>query len=203
MTTTEPTVFVVDDDDAVRRAVCLLMKSASLRAEGHDSAGSFLAVHDVERPGCLVLDIRMPEMTGLELHEELRKNHCVLPIIFVTGHGDVGTAVRAMQGGAYGFLEKPFRDEELLDSVKVALEQDARNRVALAAREEILARTSGLTPRELDVMNRVVDGDPNKAIAFDLKISERTVEIHRSRVMAKMGAGSLPHLVRMVLKSRD
>ncbi|MBZ0269548.1 response regulator [bacterium] len=203
MTAAESTVFVVDDDDAVRESVCFLMQSAKLKAEGHDSARSFLAAHDVERPGCLVLDIRMPGMTGVELHDELRRSHCVLPIIFVTGHGDVGTAVRAMQEGAWGFLEKPFRDDELLHTVKGALEEDARNRVALAAREEILARVSRLTPRELDVMNRIVDGDPNKAIAFDLKISERTVEIHRSRVMAKMGAGSLPHLVRMALRTRD
>lgn len=202
MTPPEPTVFVVDDDDAVRDSLRLLMRSAELRVETFASAAAFLESYDVERSGCLVLDIRMTGMSGLELQAELARSHCILPVIFVTGHGDVGTAVRAMQDGAFDFLEKPFDGQALLDSVKRALEHDARGRRELGARERILERLSGLTPREREIMDRIVDGDANKAIAYDLGISERTVEIHRSRVMTKMQAGSLAHLVRIALKAR-
>lgn len=202
MSRPEPTVFVVDDDDAVRDSVCLLLRSADLVAEGFPSAAAFLEAYDVERSGCLVADIRMPGMNGLELQEKLRRSHCILPVIFVTGHADVRTAVLVMQRGALDFLEKPFDDRDLLESVHHALERDAANRQELAAHEQILERISRLTPRERDILDRIVDGDPNKAMAHDLGISERTVEIHRSHVMTKMGAESLPHLVRMVLKSR-
>lgn len=203
MSETVPTVFVVDDDDAVRDALALLFRSVGLQAEVFASAPAFLAAHDAARPGCLVLDIRMAGMSGLELQRELISHGSILPVIFVTGHGDVTMAVQALQDGAVDFVQKPFRDQDLLDKVQHAIELDARSRADLARRAEILERIRALTAREREVMERVVEGNPNKAIAYDLGISERTVEVHRARVMEKMQASSLPHLVRMVLTSRD
>lgn len=202
MTGTAPTVFVVDDDDAVRAALALLLRSVGLQAETYGSAADFLAAHDPGRPGCLLLDIRMPGMGGLDLQRELIAHGSIVPVIFITGHGDVTMAVRALQDGAVDFVQKPFRDQDLLDRVQNAIELDAKSRADLARRTEILERMGTLTARESEVMERVVEGSPNKAIAYDLGISERTVEVHRARVMEKMQATSLPHLVRMVLGSR-
>lgn len=194
-----PTVFVVDDDDAVRSSLRLLFKSWGLDAVLAASADEFLAGYDVEHPGCVVLDVRMPGMSGLELQQRLNTLGATIPIIFITGHGDVPMAVEAMQAGAFDFLQKPFRDDDLLERVRRALEHDAAQRARLEARQGTRGRLATLTPRERDVLDLVVVGKANKVIAADLGLSQRTVEIHRARVMEKMDAASLAQLVRMVL----
>ena len=195
-----PTVFVVDDDAAVRDSLKMLLKSVGQLVETFGSAQEFLDAYKDDRPGCLVLDIRMPGMSGLELQEKLNERHAIIPVIFITGHGDVPMAVEAMQAGAVDFIQKPFRDQDLLDRINQALEKDAANRAALAERSAIAKRLATLTPREHEVMELVVRGKANKVIAGDLNLSQRTVEIHRARVMEKMQASSLAHLVRMVLE---
>jgi len=196
-------VFVVDDDAAVRKAVALLLKSVSLPVETFESGRDFLDAFDPERPGCLVLDLRMPGPSGLDVQEELRRRGSSLPIVFITAHGDVPNAVQAMQAGAVDFIQKPFRDQDLLDRVHKALEIEARTREEGQDRAVLRERLERLTPREREVMARVVDGQANKAIAYDLEVSERTVEIHRSRVMSKMEARSLAELVRMAVRLND
>ena len=195
-----PTIFVVDDDAAVRDALKLLLRSVGHAVETYGSAQEFLDVYSEDRPGCLVLDIRMPGMSGLELQQKLNERHSILPIIFITGHGDVPMAVEAMQAGAVDFIQKPFRDQDLIDRINQALEKDSSNRAALGERNDIRRRLETLTPREREVLDLVVHGKANKVIAGDLKLSQRTVEIHRARVMEKMQASSLAHLVRMVLE---
>ena len=198
-----PTVFVVDDDAPVRDGLKLLLRSVGHRVETCASAQEFLDLYTDDRPGCLVLDVRMPGMSGLDLQERLNERHAILPIIFITGHGDVPMAVEALQAGALDFLQKPFRDQELLDRIARALEKDASNRRELVELKQIAARFAELTPRERAVMDLVVQGKANKVIAGDLDISQRTVEIHRARVMEKTQAGSLAHLVRMVLRLQE
>jgi two-component system, LuxR family, response regulator FixJ len=195
-----PTIFVVDDDSAVRDALKLLLRSVGQAVETFGSAQEFLDAYGEDRPGCLVLDIRMPGMSGLELQQKLNEKHSILPIIFITGHGDVPMAVEAMQAGAVDFIQKPFRDQDLIDRINQALERDGSNRAALGERNDIRRRLETLTPREREVLDLVVHGKANKVIAGDLKLSQRTVEIHRARVMEKMQASSLAHLVRMVLE---
>ena len=195
-----PTIFVVDDDSAVRDALKLLLRSVGQAVETYGSAQEFLDAYNEDRAGCLVLDIRMPGMSGLELQERLNEKHSILPIIFITGHGDVPMAVEAMQAGAVDFIQKPFRDQDLIDRINQALERDSSNRAALGERNDIRRRLETLTPREREVLDLVVRGKANKVIAGDLKLSQRTVEIHRARVMEKMQASSLAHLVRMVLE---
>lgn len=201
MTEPKPTVFIVDDDLGVLDSLEFLMRSVDLRAEIYKSAREFLDAFDPQRPGCLVLDVRMPEMSGLELQERLGSMGSVLPIIFITAHGDIPMAVQAVKAGAVDFVQKPFRDQDLIDKVQTALKHDAELRRQLADRAEIIARIESLTPREREVMDLVVAGRPNKAIAHALEISQRTVEIHRARVMEKMRAKSVPHLVQMVIQS--
>jgi two-component system, LuxR family, response regulator FixJ len=195
-----PTIFVVDDDAAVRDALKLLLRSVGHAVETFGSAQEFLDAYGEDRAGCLVLDIRMPGMSGLELQQKLNEKHSILPIIFITGHGDVPMAVEAMQAGAVDFIQKPFRDQDLIDRINQALEKDHNNRAALGERNDIRRRLETLTPREREVLDLVVHGKANKVIAGDLKLSQRTVEIHRARVMEKMQASSLAHLVRMVLE---
>ena len=195
----EPTVFIVDDDAAIRFAMQALMESVNLPHEIFDSADEFLASVPGQRPGCLVLDIRMPGLGGLELQQELINRNNTLPIIFITGHGDVPMAVEAMQKGAVDFIQKPFRDQELLDRIRTALETDAERRVEQQQRSAVQARLEKLTQREREVFDLVVTGKPNKIIAFELDVSQRTVEIHRARVMDKMQAKSLADLVKMHL----
>jgi FixJ family two-component response regulator len=192
------TVFVVDDDDAVRTSLRLLLKSVGLPVETFGSAQEFL---DADRAGCLVLDIRMPGMSGLELQQKLNEIHAITPIVFITGHGDVPMAVEAMQHGAVDFIQKPFRDQDLIDRINQALERDKENRAGLKERDAIRRRMEQLTPREREVLDLVTQGKANKVIAGDLNVSQRTVEIHRARVMEKMGASSLAHLVRMVIEA--
>ena len=194
-----PIVFIVDDDEAVRNSLRLLVKSVGLTAAALDSAQEFLASYDPLQPGCLVLDVRMPGMSGLELQQQLNLRGAVIPVIFITGHGDVPMAVEAMQQGAFDFLQKPFRDQDLIDRIQRALEKDRVNRAELGKRSDLRARHEALTPREREVLALVMSGKANKVMAADLGLSQRTVEVHRARVMEKMGASSLAHLVRMVL----
>lgn len=194
-----PTVFVVDDDDAVRSSLRLLLKSVGLAAVTFGSAQEFLAAYDPAQPGCLVLDVRMPGLSGLELQQQLNLRGAVIPVIFITGHGDIPMAVEAMKHGAFDFLQKPFRDQDLLDRVQRALAQDASNRAELRQKDHIRSRLESLTPREREVLRLVTTGKANKVMAAELGVSQRTVEIHRARVMEKMGASSLAQLVRMVM----
>jgi FixJ family two-component response regulator len=196
----EATVFVVDDDPAVRDSVIWLLESVGLRVESFASAQAFLDCYEPSHPGCLLLDLRMPGMSGLELQQRLAARQALLPILFITGHGDVPTAVRALQSGAIDFILKPFNDQALLDRVQRALADDARRRERLAHRAEIAARLDSLTPRESEVMRRVVEGKANKVVGLELGISEKTVEVHRSNVMQKMQARSLADLIRFSLE---
>jgi two-component system, LuxR family, response regulator FixJ len=195
----ETTVYIVDDDDGMRRALDTLLSTVGYKTAVFARPSDFLTAFKVDAPGCLVLDIRMPEMSGLELQQKLNSVGSMLPVIFVTGHGDVPMAVQAMKEGAFEFIQKPFRDQDLLDRINHALQQDSENRGTLARRAEVLKRLDSLTPRERQVMDLVVDGAANKVIALDLMLSERTVEIHRAKVMEKMGARSVAHLVKLHL----
>ncbi|MDJ0860956.1 MAG: response regulator [Gammaproteobacteria bacterium] len=197
---TEATVFVVDDDDAVRRAVDLLLESVGLHSSTYASAEAFLADYDPASPGCLVLDVRMPGTSGLALQEILVSRGVEIPIIFITGHGDVATAVRAMKAHAFDFLEKPFNDQELLDRIHEAILHDARNRGERASSAEIAQRMAKLTRREGQIMAMIVEGKSGKVIASALDISEKTVQTHRARVMEKMRASSVAELVRMTAR---
>jgi RNA polymerase sigma factor (sigma-70 family) len=197
----KPTVFIVDDDAAIRFAMQALMDSVNLEheifASIFASGDEFLEKVNEQRPGCLVLDIRMPGLGGLELQEELIKRGNTLPIIFITGHGDVPMAVEAMQKGAVDFIQKPFRDQELLDRIREALATDEERREEQQHNAEVNERLDRLTNREREVFDLVVTGKPNKVIAYELGVSQRTVEIHRARVMEKMQARSLADLVKM------
>jgi len=195
----EPTVFVVDDDEPVRDAISMLLDTVDLPYESYASAQAFLDAYEPARRGCLVLDIRMPGMSGLELQQRLEELRARLPIVFITGHGDVPMAVQAMKRGAVDFIRKPFRDQELLDRVNEALAVEAGQRAEVETLADLRERIGALTPREHEVFERVADGQANKVVAIDLGISERTVEIHRSQVMQKTGARSLADLVRMKL----
>jgi two-component system response regulator FixJ len=191
------TVYVVDDDDGMRRALSLLLNTVGFKTAAFANPKEFLETFKPDAAGCLVLDIRMPGMSGLELQQHLNRMGSMLPVIFITGHGDVPMAVQAMKEGAFEFVQKPFRDQDLLDRINHALEQDKENRSTLARRADVLHRVDSLTPREKQVMAMVVDGAANKVIAIDLGLSERTVEIHRAKVMEKMGARSVAHLVKL------
>ena len=195
----EPTIFIVDDEPDIRDALQLLLKSVGLEVETYGAAQEFLDTYDPARPGCVILDVRMPGMCGPELQEKLRANQINIPIIIITGHGDVPTAVRTMKAGAIDVIEKPFNDQTLLDRVQQALQQDQQQRQEQGERERIAARLALLTPRETEVMTGIVKGKLNKVIAADLGLSTRTVEIHRARIMDKMKTRSLSSLVQMVL----
>jgi len=197
MADSQPTVFIVDDDEPVRDAIGLLLDTVGIAHQSFGSAQAFLNAYDRGRTGCLVLDIRMPGMSGLELQDLLLEDDAPVPIIFITGHGDIPMAVEAMRKGALDFIRKPFRDQELLDRIQEALNADAANRRTSADLDEIRDRVGSLTPREYEVFERVAEGQANKVVAIDLSISERTVEIHRSQVMQKTKARSLADLVRM------
>lgn len=197
----EQTVFVVDDDAAVRDSLSWLIKSVGLKVETFGSAQEFLAAVDKKKAGCVVLDVRMPGMSGLELQEKLACEKILLPVIIITGHGDVPMAVRAVKSGAFDFIEKPFNDQVLLDRIQQALKRDVETRKVEGHRAEVSTKLALLTPREREVLELVVAGNPNKVIAAQLGISCRTVEIHRGRVMEKMEASSLSDLVRLGLTS--
>ena len=195
----KPLVYIVDDDDGMRRALTVLITTVGYQPLAFAKPTEFLAKYDPAQPGCLVLDVRMPEMSGLEVQQQLNKTGSMLPIILMSGHGDIPMAVQAMKDGAFDFLQKPFRDQELLDRINGALKLDAENRASVDRLADLKAREESLTPREREVLLLVVDGKANKVIAIDLGLSERTVEIHRANVMEKMGARSVAHLVKMHL----
>ncbi|MBW8076764.1 MAG: response regulator, partial [Gallionella sp.] len=199
MSETTDTVFVIDDDESIRTSLRLLLNSAGLESWTLSSAREFLETYRPDQPGCLVLDVRMPGMSGLELQRQLNLRGAILPIIFITGHGDVRRAVEAMRHGAFDFLQKPFREQDLIDRIQSALAKDLQTRAALKERERIRRRLAFLTPREREVLALLTRGKPNKVMAQELGVSRRTVEIHRSRIMEKCGASSLADLVRMVM----
>jgi len=201
MTTPQPspaTVFVVDDDEAVRESLALLLRSVELAAATFSSAHEFLGSYDPAAPGCLILDVRLPGMSGLELQQRLADDGADLPIVFITGHGDVPMAVRAMRSGAVDFLQKPFSDQDLLDRVQQALAEQSQRRQQRASKAVIAQRIRSLTPREHEVMELIVEGHANKIIANRLGTSQRTVEVHRASVMRKMQADSVARLVHLV-----
>ena len=195
------TVFLVDDDASVRRALARLIRSAGYRVEAFPSAREFLVRGPAaDGPACLVLDIRMPGLTGLDLQGELQKNDSILPIIFITGYGDIPMSVKAMKAGAVDFLPKPVNDAALLRAIEQALARAAREVAEFAERKDIQRRLGTLTPRERQVLEHVIGGQLNKQIAFDLGTVERTIKVHRARVMNKMHVGSLAELVRIAEK---
>jgi FixJ family two-component response regulator len=197
MSETDGLVFIVDDDAPLRESLKNLIRSVGLRVEAFASAQEFLRSKRPDVPGCLVLDVRLQGLSGLDLQKRMAESDMEIPIIFITGHGDIPMSVRAMKAGAVEFLTKPFRDQDLLDAIQQALERDRKARGQRAEIEELRSRSDSLTPREREVMGLVVTGLLNKQIAGELGTSETTVKIHRHQVMEKMGAGSLAELVRM------
>jgi FixJ family two-component response regulator len=193
-------IYLVDDDDAVRDSLGLLLRSVGLECRVFPSALEFLEHYDSKRHSCLVADIRMPGLSGLELQQKLNEQGAEIPIIFITGHGDVPMAVNAMKSGASDFIQKPFRDQDLIDRIHKALEADRERRTWREQETVIRERLALLTPRETEVMERVVKGQANKVIAMDLGVSQRTVELHRARVMRKLRMRSLAELVQAVGK---
>jgi FixJ family two-component response regulator len=200
----ESTVYVVDDDEAVRRGLTFLLRTASHTVENFASASAFLDHYDPARRGCVLLDIRMPHMTGLELQQELNARAWSIPAIFMTGHATVPIAIAAMKAGAFDFIEKPLRDDALLESVERALRWDATHRVDRLRLAELKTRAASLTAREREVLELAANGEPNKEIGRRLGISFRTVELHRSHIFEKMGARTTSELIRMaILLSQD
>ena len=193
------TVFIIDDDDAVRDSLAMLLRSVELPVETFDSGVGFLERYRPEIAGCIVLDIRMPKMSGIEVQQRLRELGCRVPVIFITGHGDIPMAVQAIKEGAADFIQKPFRDQDLLDRIHAALAENTRQRSEDTQRASLQSCYDSLTEREREVMGMVVAGKANKVIALDLNLSQRTVEIHRARVMEKMQARSLADLVKMAI----
>ena len=203
MTDPAPAVFVIDDDSAVRKALGRLLRAAGFRTTAFASAEEFLARLHPDAPACVVLDVRMPGMSGLDLQAELAARRIEIPVLIVTGYAEVALAVRAMKGGAFDFIEKPFSDQALLDRIRAAVALDEESRRHRAARQEVAARLRLLTARERDVLTRVVTGKSNKVIAAELQLSTKTVEVHRSHVMEKLKADSLADLIRLSLLATE
>ena len=201
MRETEPIVFIVDDDESVRKALSRLIKSVDLKVETFSSANDFLKRDPYDGPACLVLDIRMPGLSGLDLQTELAKAKRSLSLVFITGHGNIPMSVQAMKAGAVDFIEKPFDEQALLDAVHLAIQKDRAAKEKLAELKEIQEHVESLTPREHEVFALVVTGMLNKQIAFEMGISEKTIKVHRARVMQKMQAESLADLGRMAEKA--
>lgn len=201
METDNPVVFVVDDDAAICESLRLLIGDIGLEVRTFTSAGQFLAHYDPTQGGCLVLDVRMSGTSGLELQAKLRDLGWRIPLIIITGHGDVPMAVEAMKAGALDFLEKPFRDQVLLDSIQKAIELDTRTRRQWREQQDVQSRTRLLTQREREVMDRLLAGKTNKSIAFELGISQKTVDFHRANILDKVGVNSVVELIRLVQKA--
>ncbi|MGD9786955.1 MAG: response regulator transcription factor [Sulfuricellaceae bacterium] len=195
----QPTVFVVDDDDALRDSILWLLESIGLSAEMYPSASDFLKACNPERSGCLLLDVRMPGMSGMELLERLKANNVLLPVIIITGHGDVPMAVRAIKSGALDFIQKPFNGQDLLDRVQYALKLDQENRLKRSEISHLRAHFDTLTPREREIMEHVTAGKSSKIIARDLGISAKTVDIHRANIMKKLQVHSVADLIQTKL----
>jgi FixJ family two-component response regulator len=198
----EPTVFIVDDDEAVLDSIAELVSSVGLRAATFRSAQQFLDTFDRERPGCLVLDVRMAQMSGPALQEELNARGARIPIVFISGHGDIPVAIKTIKDGAVDFVQKPYRDQQLLDSINEALRRDAAAREVVSARDGFEVRLTALTEREREVLDQVVKGLSSKSIAKTLDISYRTVELHRSHIFDKLRVHSVAELVRLVVERR-
>jgi FixJ family two-component response regulator len=192
-----PVVYVIDDDDSVRTALSSLIRSVGLQVDTFASASAFMAAKRPDAPSCLILDVRLPGVSGLDFQTELAKANTLIPIIFITGHGDIPMSVKAMKAGAVEFLTKPFRDQDLLDAIQVALERSRSNQETEKATSELKARFETLTPREQEVMAKVTGGLLNKQVAAEIGVSEITVKVHRGNVTRKMGAKSFAELVRM------
>jgi FixJ family two-component response regulator len=201
MKVTDPIVFIVDDDASVCKALNRLIRSVGLKAESFPSANEFLNREPHDGPACLVLDVRMPGLSGLDLQNELAARDYPIPIIFITGHGDIPMSVKAMKAGAVDFLPKPFSDQELLDAIHAAIEKDAHAREERAELSKIQNRINSLTPREREVFSWVITGMLNKQIAAELGASEKTIKVHRARVMEKMGVQSVAELVHLAEKA--
>ena len=197
--TENPIIYIVDDNDDVRETLELLFESVDLCAESFGSAAEFLDAYPMGQSGCLITDVRMPEMSGLELQEEMVKRSIDLPVIIITGYGDVEMAVNAMKAGAADFIEKPYKEQELLDRVHKAINQSAQKRQESSEEQMAHERLAQLTPRERQVLEFIVDGEPNKRIAYHLGISEKTIEFHRAKIMKKLEAKSLAELVRKTM----
>lgn len=197
MATSDSIVFVVDDDPAVRDSLEWLLSSVDMTVQTFASAQEFMDSYDPKQLGCVLVDVRMPGMSGLELQEELAALGTNLPVIVITGHSDVQMAVRAMKSGAFDFIEKPFNDQALLDLVQKAIDENKATVQMRSKRDEIQERFDLLSPRERQVLEQIVAGEPNKRIAFNLGLSEKTVEAHRAKVMEKTRAGSLAELIKM------
>ena len=194
-----PTVFIVDDDPAIRKSLRFLLETVGLHVETHASAREFLDRYQPERPGCLVLDVRMPGMSGLELQTKMRELRWEIPVIILTGFGEVPVAVRAMKNGATDFSEKPVSQQILLEQIQQAIAKDAARREERAEQQSIAVRLDRLTRRESEVMKLVVEGLSSREIGERLDVSHKTIEAHRAKIMKKMRAESVPHLVRMTL----
>jgi FixJ family two-component response regulator len=197
MSQVEPTVFIVDDDPAVLKSLARVLRAIQFTVVTFGSPQEFLERHDPHTPGCLVLDVAMPGLNGLELQAALRGRGSAIPIIFLTGHGDIPMSVQAMKGGALDFLTKPVHDKDLLKAVEAALEKDRIERQSRADLDDIQERLATLTPREREVLTHVVSGQLNKQIAYDLGTVEQTIKVHRARVMEKMKVNSVAELVRL------
>lgn len=197
----QDTVFVVDDDEGIREGLGLLLDTVGQPYELYSSAIEFLEAYDPGRGGCLVLDIRMSRMSGLELQENLNEQGSLLPIIFISGHGDIPMAVEAMRRGALDFIRKPFREQDLLDRINEALERNEDKRKTSIDRQELLDRLASLSEREMEVFQRVAAGEMSKVIGVALGISGRTVEVHRANIMKKLGVRTLAELVRIKIRA--
>lgn len=197
----QPTVFVVDDDPAVRKGIKFLTNSVDLRFAEYSSAQEFLSNYDPSQAGCLILDMRMPNMSGLDLQEELNKLGFILPIIFLTGHGNVPASVKALKAGAFDFIEKPPQDHVLLDTIQKALRKDAQDRMSMQYNQQLKSKLSLLSEKGVAILKMVADSQPNKTIAFKMGLSEKTIEYHRAKIMRTLEVNSVQELTKFALKA--